>query len=1315
MKQRSIRLLSVLLSLLMSVGLFCPAAAHAATRQVFITFDANGGDEAPGTIHTYPGEAFTLPETTPERTAEVTFDANGGPNRTTLVFNDGFLGWNTEKDGSGTAVAPGEEFKTEKDTTLYAQWEGMRFGSRLPTQMSRDLYRFDGWYTLPEGGERVTGETGITGDITVYARWKPMEFTLTFDANGGKNAPGPIGRTTGELSKLPEALPQKSYTVTFDPCGGKTDTGTLGLDASFVCWNTEADGSGRSFLPGDDFNIDAETTLWAQWSDPAINSMPQASKNDSSFAGWYTAPDGGEPVTADTVITGDTVLFARWRNKSAFTVSFDACGGAGAPDTIVKTAGETVILPQTAPQKTFRLTFDACGGELIAQDTTYYILFLGWNTAKDGSGTEYMPGQEYSADENAVLYAQWDQVLLGDYGELEKAQSTNNEFLGWYTAPDGGERFTEDTVLTGDATAYAHWRTQHVYYVNFDACGGTDAPDPIVKTAGETVSLPETWPEKTVTVTYDACGGELIALSTTAYPLFLGWNTEPDGSGTEYMPNSQYSEDAGATLYAQWEKVTAEEYCIGEYPAMSADATFIGWYTEPEGGEPIGSLKEITEGMVAYAHWSTAPGFTLRFDANGGEDAPEPETKTAGTPLTLPNETPERTYTLSFDARGGELTETEVRIPAEFVSWDTEPDGTGVSFGPGSEYDIEGDMTLYARWAAHKIGETDDAQSAAKVFLGWYTEPEGGEPITADTVITGDLTAYAHWASQIEYTVNFDANGGGCSVPEPKKKTAGVPLVLDEGADFPWYTVTFDACGGIPVVEWAMYSNQFNVWDTKPDCTGAAYPLGEEYNIDEDVTVYAQWITPKLGIYGELQPATRGDDVFLGWFTEPEGGEPVDEDTPVTGDMTVYAQWLENADRTYTVSFDANGGVSAPEPMQKSEAVPLALQESAQGVRYTVSFDACDGQCPVISSYYDMKFIAWDTKPDGTGAAYPPGEEFNLDEDVTLYAQWAAPTMGEYGELPTAARGDDVFLGWFTEPEGGEPVDEDTPVKEDMTVYAQWQEKEKRTYTLTFDANGGEGAPEPMEKTEGTPLELPETAPERTYTLTFEACGGELIAISMRFNAQFVSWNTEQDGSGTAYQFRDDYDIDGDATLWAQWEGCEIGEMYDAQSETDVFLGWYTSPEGGERLTEDSVITEDITAYAHWSKSAQPGPRPLGDLDGDGKIKSGDARNALRFAARLDPLDEYTFRLADVNRDGKVNSADARRILRAAARLEPLPEEMIEAPAEPPTEETTEFVPHHTIPDDETTEEFIPHHTIPDDETTYPPARPTIPDEDFNV
>ncbi len=61
-----------------------------------------------------------------------------------------------------------------------------------------------------------------------------------------------------------------------------------------------------------------------------------------------------------------------------------------------------------------------------------------------------------------------------------------------------------------------------------------------------------------------------------------------------------------------------------------------------------------------------------------------------------------------------------------------------------------------------------------------------------------------------------------------------------------------------------------------------------------------------------------------------------------------------------------------------------------------------------------------------------------------------------------------------------------------------------------------------------------------------------------------------------------------------------------------------------------------------------------GDLDGNEKITSADARICLRAAAKLDTLTEKQMKAADFDGTGEITSTNARSILRAAAKLETL-------------------------------------------------------------
>ena len=51
--------------------------------------------------------------------------------------------------------------------------------SALPAQPTLEGYTFDGWYTEPVGGTKISTSTVFTGDTTVYAHWTVKNATTS--------------------------------------------------------------------------------------------------------------------------------------------------------------------------------------------------------------------------------------------------------------------------------------------------------------------------------------------------------------------------------------------------------------------------------------------------------------------------------------------------------------------------------------------------------------------------------------------------------------------------------------------------------------------------------------------------------------------------------------------------------------------------------------------------------------------------------------------------------------------------------------------------------------------------------------------------------------------------------------------------------------------------------------------------------------------------------------------------------------------------------------------------------------------------------
>ena len=121
-------------------------------------------------------------------------------------------------------------------------------------------------------------------------------------------------------------------------------------------------------------------------------------------------------------------------------------------------------------------------------------------------------------------------------GTLPTTKRTGYTFEGWFTAPDGGDPVTEETLPTGNATYYAHWRA-NTYWVEFNANGGSGSMG---------------W----MMFTYD----EAQTLSSNAFwrygDAFRGWSLKPrrlvEFADGESVKNVTAEPDGIVTLYAFW-------------------------------------------------------------------------------------------------------------------------------------------------------------------------------------------------------------------------------------------------------------------------------------------------------------------------------------------------------------------------------------------------------------------------------------------------------------------------------------------------------------------------------------------------------------------------------------------------------------------------------------------------------------------------------------------------------------------------------------------------------------------------------------------
>lgn len=211
-------------------------------------------------------------------TYQVTFETNGGSEissyRACVIENvpetkrEGFTfaGWYLDFGLTKSAAFP---YTLMTDTVFYAKWQqvytvtfvtnggtgvsslstGYIVSSPVTTKTDASL---EGWYTSSDfaEGSKVTFPYTVTGDITLYAKWQAVQYTITYYPNGA---------TGGSVPESVSVDKGSTYTV-LGNTGNLEKTGY-----AFTKWNTRADGNGQGYSAGSTITLTGDVELYAQW------------------------------------------------------------------------------------------------------------------------------------------------------------------------------------------------------------------------------------------------------------------------------------------------------------------------------------------------------------------------------------------------------------------------------------------------------------------------------------------------------------------------------------------------------------------------------------------------------------------------------------------------------------------------------------------------------------------------------------------------------------------------------------------------------------------------------------------------------------------------------------------------------------------------------------------------------------------------------------------------------------------------------------------------------------------------------------------
>ena len=884
-----------------------------------------------------------------------------------------FLGWNTKADGKGTAYAAGAIYKNDQNggtVTLYAQWTPwkhvLHYNKNVPTSSTsqtvsnmpvdqtktfgqlmtisnlvptRKGYTFAGWYTQSNGtGTKYDPGSNYAADqnggtVNLYAKWTPWTYNIKYDQNVKSTS------SSKTVTDMPAAQTKtQEIDVTLSSMTPKRN-GYI-----FAGWSTSANGS-VEYKPGSRFTKDldsngASITLYAVWTPwkhtihynsniptnaptgtTTVSNMPgdqtktfdekltissnKPTRKGYNFAGWSTSANGNVVYQPGAEYKNDqnggtVTLYAKW-TAWKHTVTYDKNVPADSKKTDVKNmpGNQTKIYDQN-------LTLQSN----VPTRTGY--TFVKWTTNKDGTGTAYQPGSQYSYNRDSdggtvTLYAVWTPWKYTVRYDKNVPASSSSQTVSNMPAD---QTKTEEVNLTLSSNKpvrngyiFNGWQAQ----INGKAVdyqpGATLSYDPDVK--GSVITLKAKWTAWKHTIHYDKnvpasskktnvtnMPGDQVKVFDTALSIrpmvpkrtgytFAGWSTTANGKA-EYQPGDKYNHDQNdgtVTLYAVW---TPWKYKVQYDKNVSSD-----------------SSSQTVSNM------------------------PADQTKTEEVNLTLSSNKP---------SRHGYI----------FNGWQAQINGKAVDYQPGAtlSYDVDdkdgSTIILKAQWTAWKhtvhydknVPANSSSQTVTNMpedqtktfdeklnlstkipkregynFRGWLLEYG-----TAIAVVSpgtayerdqngGTYVLKAQWEPW-KHTVHYDANGGDqSSVPNDQKKT---------------YEQNMNVATKVPTrneykfLGWKAYHEYNDKSGNKHSELIGNYQPGASYNYDIDET--GQYAADN-GEYNKCGTVTMKAQWVQLYTVKYDGNQPAIKGVTVTGSVANQTQGQDESVNLRTNNFKNNSGI----------------------------------------------------------------------------------------------------------------------------------------------------------------------------------------------------------------------------------------------------------------------------------------------------------------------------------------------------------------------------------------------------------------------
>ncbi len=971
---------------------------------------------------------------------KITFDTNGG------VCSYGEINYN---------------FETAVDATEFAE-------KYTP---SRTGYRFMGWFVETSAGSWNEGEEvkffdqQNHGNVTLVAKWEKIEYTLTFNLNGGEydGAKEYAVTYTIEDDLAMIAPTRTAYTFNYWRVPNDINIGTAWTAGTyFYLTDVLSEKYGDVTLIAEwqpiqytvSFNADGGTEEWnySAYNTNQAHTLPVSTKAGYIFKGWIPDADAGN-----------------WKADTTYEAGFSVGGMYG-----------NVSFTAAWVAEDFTATLNANGGELTEVSVGYTVLS---DTALPAPVRDGYSFKGWLVEESVGSWVKNDETLIthiatGNHGNV-------NLIASWEAIPYDATFYSQNTLQT-DLTVEDYTiengitlpaiSREHYTFMGWQpvaSVGSWDAskvyeakeyPD-----AWGTVQFNAVWEIYTYTVVWNNYDGSTLETDTD-----VTYGTLPvyDGSMPVRAADAQYTytfvgwdpavtpvagENSTTYVYTAVFAQTVNSYTVTwQYETDEDDSTPLAIVTDTfnygempvfKGGIPVKESVHEADHVWQFMGWSPAVSAV----------------------------TGDVTYTAIFEKNEDPIT----------ITWHIDGDAH-VTYG------VTGLVPVYP---TTPVLEKNDGYKYT--FVGWAATENGTVLDSLPALGTEDEIYYAVFTkSAITYTATLIGNGGTV------ERDAETYAVEGDALELP-----VPVRNGYTFTGWKPLRAAGN-WDEN-----SLYAAGVLGGMIGDVTLVAQWrateytvtIYPADGsaeydisytIDGTqaLPTVSREGYTFTGWYVLlGEGswkqGQVLDLNESLAnayGDLTVQAQWQVNR---YTVTWIIDG-TTATETYAYGAAV--AQRTVPEKLGYIAAWDV--GTLPQVMPAENLVITAVYTLREYTITYNANGGEMPADY-TTVY------NITSSDALPVPTKTGSLFAGWQVVNEGGNWILNTTTAASatlsgrygNVTLKAVWT---PTIHAITWVVDGNEriahwyyGA---MPSYDGIPAK-PDDA---QYTYTFAGWDKEIVTVT---------------------------------------------------------------------------------------------------------------------------------------------------------------------------------------------------------------------------